>query len=133
MGYGWNLELVRKRDVCQFIYIPNTWANKSVWNYSIGMLLQDVTLLPVSMVTGTKLLGMWGAFLEITDVLARLLLGSADIVDEDLTLIERFFVLLYDRTGSTASTNGARRLLFKNKGKSIGNCPPTLNALLQHI
>ena len=74
-----------------------------------------------------------GAFLEITDVLARLLLGSADIVDEDLTLIERFFVLLYDRTGSTASTNGARRLLFTNKGKSIGNCPPTLNALLQHI
>ena len=76
---------------------------------------------------------VWGAFLEITDVLARLLLGSADIVEEDLTLIERFFVLLYDRTGSTASTNGARRLLFKNKGKSIGNCPPTLNALLRHI
>ena len=76
---------------------------------------------------------VWEAFPEITDVFARLLLGSADIADDDLTLIERFVVLLYDRTGSTASVNGARRWLFTKKGTSIGNCPPTLNSLLQHI
>ena len=51
---------------------------------------------------------MWNALPEITDVLVRLSLGSIDIDDDDLTLIERFFILLYGRTGSTPSVNGAR-------------------------
>ena len=76
---------------------------------------------------------MWEAFPKITDVLARLSLDSADIADDDLTLIERFAVLLYDRTGSTASVNGARGWIFTKKGRSIENWPLTLNELLQHI
>ena len=64
-------------------------------------------------------------FPEKTDVFARLSLGSADTADDDLTLIERFVVLLYDRT--------AHRRLFTKKGRSINNCPPTLNALLRYI
>ena len=73
------------------------------------MLLQDVTLFPVSMVAGKKTTwNVWNGLPEITDVLVRLSLGSADIANDDLTLIERFFVLLYSRTGSTASVNGAR-------------------------
>ena len=59
--------------------------------------------------------------------------GSAGIVDDDLTLIDRFFVFLYNRTGSTPSVNGTRRWLFAKKGRSLDNCPPTLNGLLQHI
>lgn len=59
--------------------------------------------------------------------------GSAGIVDDDLTLIDRFFVFLYNRTGSTASVNGTRRWFFVKKGRSLDNCPPTLNGLLQHI
>ena len=69
------------------------------------------------------------AFPEITAVFARLSLGF----DDDVTLIERFVVLLYDRTGSSVSINCARRRLFTKKGRSIDNCLPTLNALLQHI
>ena len=76
---------------------------------------------------------MWKAFPEITDVFARLSLGSADIADDDLTLIERSVFLLYDGTGSNSSANGACCWLLKKKGMSINNCPPTLNALLQHI
>ena len=64
---------------------------------------------------------------------ARLSLGSADIADDNLTLIERFVILLYDRTDSTAFVNGARRWLFTKKGRPIDNFPPTLNALWQHI
>ena len=64
---------------------------------------------------------MWEAFPKITDALTRLSLDSADIADDDLTLIERFVVLLYDRTGSTASVNGARGWLFTKKGRSIDN------------
>ena len=76
------------------------------------------------------------AFPEITDAFARLSLSSADIADDDLTLSEKFVVLLYDRIGSTASTalvNGARHSFFTKKGRSSNNYPPTLNALLQHI
>ena len=64
---------------------------------------------------------------------ARLSLGSADIADDDLILIERFIILFYDGTGSAASANGALSCLFTKKGRSIENCPPTLSALLQHI
>ena len=61
-------------------------------------------------------------------------MDSADITDNDLRLIERFVVLFYDQVGSTASVNGACHWLFtKKKGRSIDSCPPTLNALLQHI
>ena len=54
--YGWNLELVKKRDGCQFMVLLNTWLSKSVWHYFTGMLLQDVTLFPVSMVVEKKCL-----------------------------------------------------------------------------
>ena len=70
------------------------------------------------------------AFPEITDVFARLSLSSADIADDDLTLSEKFVVLLYDRIASTASVNGARHSFFTKKGRSSNNYPPTLNALL---
>ena len=112
----------------------NTWVSKSVRHYSSGMLLQDVTLFPVSMVAGKKTAwNVWEAFPEITDVLARLSLGSADIADGDITFVERFVVLLYGWTASNASVNGARCWLFRKKRRSIDNCPPTLNALLRLI
>ena len=64
---------------------------------------------------------------------ARLLLRSADIADDDLTLIKRFVVFLYDRIGSAASVKGAHRWLFTAKGRSVDNSLPTLNVPLQHI
>ena len=48
-------------------------------------------------------------------------------------MIERFVVLLYDRAGSSSSVNFARRWLFTKKGRTIDNCPPTSDALRQHI
>ena len=77
---------------------------------------------------------VWAAFPEITDALARLSLRIT-INDEEsvLLLLERFVVLLYDRRGSSMSVNDARRWVFTMKGRSIENCPPTSDALLQHI
>ena len=63
---------------------------------------------------------------------ARFSLGSADIADDDLILIERF-VLFYDKIGSTTSIKGACWLLFTKKGRSSDNCPQTLNTVWQHI
>lgn len=117
MSYGWNLEVVRKIDGCQFMHILSTWVSKGVWYYSSGMFLQDVTLFPVSMVAGKKCVEyVENNACEITDVLARFLLGSADIAG--LILIERFIVLFYNRTGSTDSVNDTRSWLFTKIGLS---------------
>ena len=83
------------------------WVSKSIWYYSSGMLSQDVAIFPVSREEAA-----WNVW-EI--------------------LIERFVVLLYSRTGSTASVNDARCWLFTIKSGCISNYPPTLNALFQYI
>ena len=69
----------------------------------------------------------------VTDTFSRLSTVSTEISDEDLAMIQRFVILLYDRSSSCDNVNSARRFLFTKKGRSIDNCPPTLNALMQHI
>ena len=69
----------------------------------------------------------------VTDTFSRLSTGSTEISDEDLAMLQRFVVLLYDRSSSCDNVNSARRFLFTKKGRPIDNCPPTLNALMQHI
>ena len=50
--------------------------------FPLLLLLQDGTLFPVSMVAGKKTAwNVWEAFPELTDVFARLSLGSADTAD----------------------------------------------------
>ena len=44
--------------------------------------------------------------------------------------LERFFVLLYDRTSVERRVNEARKQFFA-EGKSIGSIPPTQTALIQ--
>ena len=73
---------------------------------------------------------MWEEFPDITNVFSRLSLGSADIADDDLTLIERFAVLLSVRIGSTASVNGGNCWLFRKKDRSVDNCPPTFECAI---
>ncbi len=50
-----------------------------------------------------------------------------------MTIIERFVILLYDRTSDLLNVKEARREMFGNKQRSIVNCPPTLEALKQHV
>ena len=49
-----------------------------------------------------------------------------------LSLLERYTVIMYDRTSTCASVNAARKDLFTRKGREIGNIPPTADTLLQH-
>ena len=46
--------------------------------------------------------------------------------------IERFVVLMYDRTSTCESVDAARKELFTQKGRSIEYFPPTSAALFQH-
>ena len=47
--------------------------------------------------------------------------------------LERFVVLLYDRSSSLLSVNEARRWLFTKKRKTVETIPPPPNAWVQHI
>ena len=47
--------------------------------------------------------------------------------------IERFIVVLYDRTSPLISVNDVREELFCKKNRSIDRLPPTQDALLQHV
>ena len=47
--------------------------------------------------------------------------------------LERFVVLMYDRTSETTEVNEARKQLFTQKSRALENMPPTKAALEQHI
>ena len=56
-----------------------------------------------------------------------------NIGEESMVLLERFVVLMYDRTSDIIEVNEARKYLFTQKSRSIENIPPTQAALTQHI
>ncbi len=49
-----------------------------------------------------------------------------------MPVLERYVVLMYDRTSTCQSVNDARKHLFTQKGRSIDMIPPTSAALMQH-
>jgi len=55
-----------------------------------------------------------------------------DATKECLRKLERFVVLLYNRTSAKMRVNEARRQLFTQKGKSIESIPPAQAAPIQH-
>ena len=58
-------------------------------------------------------------------------LCNQDVTSEDLA-VERYVVLLYDKTTSLSDVNEARRHLFTKKACLSENLPPTKDALRQH-
>ncbi len=77
--------------------------------------------------------GTWCSFPEVTEAFRLLVEGPTEISDETMQLIERFTVLLYDRTSESNSVNEVRKHLFTAKGRTLQNIPPTLSALEQHV
>ena len=48
-------------------------------------------------------------------------------------MIERFGVLIYDRTSPLASVNKCRGILYTKKERTVEDIPPTQDSLVQHI
>lgn len=75
----------------------------------------------------------WVSFRDATAAFSRLSkCPSENDVLETMQVIERFVVLMYDRTSQCDNVNDARQVLFSQKGRSLDNIPPTSDALLQH-
>ena len=76
----------------------------------------------------------WKACDEVTSTVCALgATPTPSIVDDSLDTLERFVVLLYDRTSNHEHVNDASKQLFTKKGRAIDALPPTREALRQHI
>ena len=77
---------------------------------------------------------VWKSFPSLTDALGQLCSAANKVLSDDsLRIIERFIILLYDRTSTFSNINDARMYLFTKRNRSIEGLPPTYAALIQHI
>ena len=76
---------------------------------------------------------VWGVFPELTPVLRVLEASPKEITDDCMAVLERFVVLLYDRTSSLVKVNEVRQELFSKKSRNLDSIPPTRASLEQHV
>ena len=77
----------------------------------------------------------WQAYEEVTETFVFLANHPFHRLTDDSThfhRIERYTVVLYDKTSPLNSVNEARQDLFCKKNRAMDRLPPTRNALLQH-
>ena len=74
----------------------------------------------------------WMVYEEATSAFLELSYSPEDVSKECLRKLQRFVVLLYDRTRTEMQVNEARKQLFAQTGRSIQAIPPTQAALVQH-
>jgi len=114
------------------------WDLTSVKGCHSSMPSQDVTPFQASEAGGgeKKAWQTWTACDEVTDVTAAFCALAASpslsAIDNHMDALERFVVLLYDRTSSHEHVNECRKHLFTQTGRSIDAFPPTREAPQQH-
>ena len=76
----------------------------------------------------------WDTWMASDDVTGAYcaLATNPDVIDTIMETLERFVVLLYDRTSTQVLVNQARKELFTQKGRTIDGLPPTQAALIEH-
>ena len=58
---------------------------------------------------------------------------NQELPEDNLRVIKRFFVLIYDCTSPLMAVNKYRRSMFTKKGRSVESIPLIQDALVQHI
>ena len=75
----------------------------------------------------------WCNFDEVTETFIKLsFTPSLEDVKDAMPVLERFVVLMYDKTSNCLDVNSCRRNLFVKRGRAMDALPPTSAALLQH-
>ncbi|KAG0721985.1 hypothetical protein GWK47_045320 [Chionoecetes opilio] len=77
----------------------------------------------------------WGAYTEVTDAFNFIVEhphAQITVDCQEFQMLERFTVVIYDKTSPLVSVNEARKELFCQKNRTMENIPPTQQALLQH-
>src|SRR5437867_3632800 len=79
-----------------------------------------------------RLSGLSGQCFQLNDALLKISMALIAIPEDVLSCIERFVILLYDRTSTSTDINKARKKLLANKN-NVQLIPPTKAALEQHV
>ena len=74
----------------------------------------------------------WNVQPELTDALLQLSCAPNEVLEDVMHAIERFIILLYDRTSQCTDIDKARRKMFVKK-PNVKQIPPTKAALEQHV
>ena len=74
----------------------------------------------------------WNAFAELTEALLSLSFTPHSIPKETVKVIERFVILMHDKTSRCTDIDKARRKMFAKRLKAE-QIPPTFDALEQHL
>ena len=74
---------------------------------------------------------IWDKYPDISNIFLKIMLGG-ELESNDIEIIERYVVLIYDKTNNSYSVNQCRFELFSVSNRNIENIPPTAAALLQH-
>ncbi|KAK3737278.1 hypothetical protein QZH41_007347 [Actinostola sp. cb2023] len=77
-------------------------------------------------------LAAWKSYPEVTNAFLSLAHSPTEVSLECMAHLERFVILLYDRTSTKREVNEARKQLFAEKGRSFDAIPPSKAALLEH-
>ena len=73
----------------------------------------------------------WQVFDEITEAFKCLMnVPSIDTLQDVMPVLERFVVLMCDRSSICMNVNDAHKELFAHKGRSIESIPPTADQML---
>ena len=76
----------------------------------------------------------WNHFSELaTSFSSMSLLPKLEDITNYSAPIERFVLLLNDRTSTISTVNECRKDLFARKDRPLGGIPPMLDALMQHL
>ena len=75
----------------------------------------------------------WNVCDEVSGTLTKLSHWPTTVDDDDLQMLERFVVIMYDRSSAATSVNDARLHLFARKQRPYDAIPPTSAALKEHI
>ena len=77
----------------------------------------------------------WKCYPDVTDAFRHMAdnpFCNIDKEDEHFKLLERYTVVLYDKTSQVSSVNVARKEMFCQRSKCMETIPPTQSALLEH-
>ena len=78
----------------------------------------------------------WKAFPEVTNAFLFIRENPFEQIDIDsphFETLERFTVIIYDKTSGCQDVNESRRELFCKKSRNLENLPPTQDVLAQHV
>ena len=127
------MEVVKIKKICLKIQYATLSGQTNLKGFCSSMPSQDVTRLRFLQLARKSAWKAWLNFDCITEIFIKLesALTKADVKDA-MPMLERFVVLMYDRTSNCLDVNSCQRDLFVKKGHAMESLPPTFKALLQH-